>query len=103
MTTRYYFVDPAPVRSEFLRMEVELAHMLKRDIADCVLSEDAVRQYTIDLIRAQDVLAHNNPRLRRVEITFSPSPTRHMRGMPEFLVIGQYYCPLRPVRKIQLP
>ena len=101
MTTRYYFVDPAPVRSELLRMEVELAHTLKNDIADCVLSEDAVRQYVKDLMGAQDTIAHNNPRLRRVEITFNPSSTRHMQGMPDFLVIGQYHCPLRPVRKIQ--
>ena len=101
MTTRYYFVDPAPCRSELLRMEVELAHILKDDIADCVLSEDALRQYVEDLKGAQDTISRNNPRLRRVEISFKPSASRFMTGVADFIQIGQYHCPLRPVRKIQ--
>ena len=100
MTTQYYFVDPAPCRSELLRMEVELVHVLKDDIASCVLSEDAVRQYVEDLKVAQDSISRDNPRLRRVEISFKPRG-RAMEGYPEFIHIGQYGCALRPVRKIQ--
>ena len=100
MTTKYYFVDPAPCRSELLRMEVELVHVLKEDIASCVLSEDAINQYVEDLKAAQDTISRANPRLRRVEIYFKIR-NRFMDGWPEFITIGQYNCPLRPVRPIQ--
>lgn len=100
MTTRYYFVDPAPCRSELLRMEIELVHTLKDDIGGCVLSEDAVRQYVEDLKAAQDEISRANPRLRRVEISFSPVSSRFMDCYPDFITIGQYSCVLRPVRKI---
>lgn len=101
MTTLYYFVDPGPVRSELLRMEVELIHVLKNDIGGCVLSEDAVRQYVEDLKGAQDNISRANPRLRRVEISFKPDRSRFMDGYADFITIGQYGCVLRPVRKIQ--
>ena len=101
MTTRYYFVDPAPVRADMLRMEVELVHTLKTDIAGCVLSEEAVRQYVEDLKAVQDSISRANPRLRRVEITFKPDCFRFMDGYADFITIGQYGCALRPVRKIQ--
>ena len=99
--TRYYFVDPAPVRADMLRMEVELVHTLKNDIAGCVLSEEAVKAYVKDLNAAQDSISHSNPRLRRVEISFKPDHARFMDGHPVWLYIGQYACSLRPVRKIQ--
>ena len=101
MTTRYYFVDPAPCRADLLRMEVELVHTLKNDIAGCVLSEESVRQYVEDLKAVQDNISRDNPRLRRVEITFRPDRSRFMDGYPDFITIGQYGCALRPVRKIQ--
>lgn len=101
MTAKYYFVDPAPCRAELLRMEVELVHVLKDDIGSCVLSEAAVRQYVKDLNAAQDNISKANPRLRRVEIKFEPRGSRFMDGYPDFLTIGQYGCPLRPVRRIQ--
>ena len=101
MTTRYYFVDPAPCRADLLRMEVELVHTLKNDIAGCVLSEESVRQYVEDLKAVQDSISHANPRLRRVEITFRPDRSRFMDGYADFITIGQYGCALRPVRKIQ--
>lgn len=100
MTTQYFFVDPAPCRSELLAMEVKLAHILKNDIADCVLSEDAIKQYVEDLKASQDSISSDNPRLRRVEIEFKIRG-RFMDGYPEFIHIGQYACALRPVRKIQ--
>ena len=99
--TRYYFVDPAPVRADLLRMEVELVHTLKNDIAGCVLSEESVLQYVEDLKAVQDNISRDNPRLRRVEIYFDPKGTRFMDGYPDFITIGQYSCALRPVRKIQ--
>lgn len=101
MTTRYYFVDPAPVRSDLLRMEVELVHALKDDIGSCVLSEEAVHQYVEDLKAVQDNISRANPRLRRVEIFFKPDKFRYMDGYADFLTIGQYGCALRPVRRIQ--
>ena len=84
-----------------LRMEVELVHTLKNDIAGCVLSEEAVRQYVQDLKAVQDSISRDNPRLRRVEITFKPRPDRFMDSYADFITIGQYGCALRPVRKIQ--
>ena len=101
MTTRYYFVDPAPCRADMLRMEVELVHTLKNDIAGCVLSEESVRQYVEDLKAVQDNISRDNPRLRRVEITFKPRRERFIDGYPDFITIGQCSCVLRPVRKIQ--
>ena len=101
MTTRYYFIDPAPCRADMLRMEVELVHTLKNDIAGCVLSEDAVRQYVEDLKAVQDNISRANPRLRRVEISARLNPARFIDNCPCFLTIGQYGCTLRPVRKIQ--
>lgn len=101
MTTRYYFVDPAPCRADMLRMEVELVHTLKNDIAGCVLSEESVLQYVEDLKAVQDSISRDNPRLRRVEISARFNPARFIDNYPCFLTIGQYGCALRPVRKIQ--
>lgn len=101
MTSRYYFVDPSPVRSELLRMEVDLAHTLKDDIGECVLSEDAINQYVEDLKGTQDNFSSANPRLRRVEIKSDLTRSRHFPGCCDFIIIGNYHCPLRPVRKIQ--
>lgn len=101
MTTRYYFVDPAPCRADMLRMEVELVHTLKNDIAGCVLSEESVLQYVEDLKAVQDSISHANPRLRRVEISVRFDHSRFMDGYADFITIGQYGCALRPVRKIQ--
>ena len=101
MTSRYYFVDPSPVRSELLRMEVDLAHTLKDDIGECVLSEDAINQYVEDLKGTQDNFSSANPRLRRVEIKSDLTRSRRFPGCCDFIIIGNYHCPLRPVRKIQ--
>ena len=101
MTNRFYFVDPSTVRSELLRMEVDLAHTLKDDIGECVLSEDAINQYVEDLKGTQDNFSSANPRLRRVEIKSDLTRSRHFPGCCDFIIIGNYHCPLRPVRKIQ--
>lgn len=101
MTRRSFFVDPGPLRSNNLRMEVELAHILIGDIKHAVLNEDAVRQYVEDLKAAQDNISRENPKLRRVEI--STSIDRDMKYAPlgcSFITIGQYSCPLHEVTKI---
>jgi hypothetical protein len=101
MTNRFYFVDPSPVRSELLRMEVDLAHRLREDLSACVLSEDAIKDYVKDLNGVQDLFSRENPRLRRVEIKTDLTRSQHYPGCCDFIIIGNYYCPLRPVRKIQ--
>lgn len=98
---RNFFVDPGPARSVLLKMEHELVHKLKEDIADSVLNEDAVRQYVEDLKEAQDAISRDNPKLRRVEISTTLDDKHwHPEGTPHFITIGQYCCPLRPVNKI---
>ena len=101
MTTRYYFVDPAPCRSNLLQMEIRLVHILKEDIADCVLSEDAVQQYVKDLNAAQDNISRENPKLRRVEISTDLRRDYRYSSLCGWIIIGQYHCPLREVRRIQ--
>ena len=98
---RNFFVDPAPCRSNLLRMEIEVAHVLINDCKHAVLNEDAVRQYVEDLKAAQDSIARQNPKLRRVEI--SHDLNRRAGFGPEqihFITIGQYSCPLIEVTKI---
>ena len=97
---RNFFVDPAPCRSNLLQMEVRLAYILKDDIGDCVLNEDAVRDYVNDLQAAQDTISRENPKLRRVEISTDIDKRSHFSGQICFITIGQYNCPLREVHKI---
>ena len=102
MTRRSFFVDPAPLRSNLLRMEIEVAHVLIDDVKHAVLNEDAVRSYVEDLKAAQDTISRQNPKLRRVEI--SHNLDRHNHYGPDhihFITIGQYSCPLIEVTKIQ--
>ena len=101
MTRKSYFVDPAPLRSNLLRMEIELVHVLINDCKHAVLNEDAVRQYVEDLKAAQDNISRQNPKLRRVEISHDLDRYRGY-GMEytHFITIGQYCCPLIEVTKI---
>jgi len=100
MTRRSFFVDPSPTRSNLLQMELKLAYILKEDIGDCVLNEDAVKDYVNDLKAAQDSISRENPKLRRVEISTDIDKKRTY-GIPiYFISIGQYSCPLREIRKI---
>lgn len=101
MTRKSYFVDPAPLRSNLLRMEIEIAHVLINDIRHAVLNEDYLRDYVEQLKSAQDNIARNNPKLRRVEIHHDLD--RHGGYGIEymhFITIGQWNCPLREVTKI---
>lgn len=52
MTRRSFFVDPGPLRSNNLRMEVELAHILIGDIKHAVDTENAVLRNRLKDIKA---------------------------------------------------
>lgn len=97
---RNFFVDPAPCRSNLLQMEVRLAYILKDDIGDCVLNEDAVKQYVENLKAVQDTISRENPKLRRVEISTDIDSRSWYPGQVRFISVGQYNCPLREVHKI---
>ena len=98
-----FFVDPAPIRSDLLQMEIRLAHVLMDDIKHAVLNEDAVRQYVEDLKAAQDSISHEKPKLRRVEISTSLDDKRRgLYDLVQFITVGQYSCPLIPVTKIEV-
>ena len=98
---RNFFVEPAPVRSNLLQMELRLAYILKNDIEHAVLNEDAVRQYVEDLKAAQDSIVRENPKLRRVEISTDIDRDRHLISLTgcAFITIGQYSCPLLEITK----
>lgn len=101
MTRKSYFVDPAPLRSNLLRMEIEVAHVLIDDIKHAVLNEDYLRDYVEQLKTAQDSIARQNPKLRRVEIHHDLD--RRVGYGPDyihFITIGQWSCPLHEVTKI---
>lgn len=102
MARKSYFVDPGPLRSNNLKMEIELAHILIGDIKHAVLNEDAVKDYVEDLKAAQDSISRQNPKLRRVEI--KADLTRGAGypgiGLACFIIIGDYHCPLYEVTKI---
>jgi len=100
MTRRSFFVDPVPVRSNNLKMEIELARVLIGDIKHAVLNEDAVKQYVEDLKAAQDNISRQNPKLRRVEIRADLMRGAGLFGLPCFIEIGEYRCPLHEVTKI---
>lgn len=100
MTRRSFFVDPVPVRSNNLKMEIELARVLIGDIKHAVLNEDAVKQYVEDLKAAQDNISRQNPKLRRVEIRADLMRGAGFFGLPCFIEIGEYRCPLHEVTKI---
>ena len=97
-----FFVDPAPVRSNLLQMEIRLAHILVDDIKHAVLHEDAIRQYVEDLKAAQDSISRENPKLRRVEIKADLVRASGFYVYTCYLYIGQYCCPLIPVTKIEV-
>lgn len=101
MAQQFFFVDPCNAGSNALGMEVKLLHILREDISDCVLSEDAVNQYVRDLNAAQDAISHDNPRLRRVEIKADIDKARYLSQLTSFIRVGAIAVPLRPVRKIQ--
>ena len=100
-----FFVDPAPLRSDLLQMEVRLAHVLIDDIKHAVLHEDAIRQYVEDLKAAQDSISSERPKLRRVEISHDLDNKGwgwHSDGQARYIRVGQYCCPLIPVTKIEV-
>lgn len=92
-----FFLEKQPRRSSYLQMENRLINILYDVAADCVVSEEAVRNLVALLKEKQDDISRQEPRLRRVEIS---ADLLSRYGMIRFINIGQVSIPLKPVRSI---
>lgn len=92
-----FFLEKQPRRSCYLQMENRLISILYDEAADCVVSEEAVRNLVAMLKDKQDEISRQEPRLRRVEIR---AELNNRFGLTRFIVIGQASIPLKPVRTI---
>lgn len=95
-----YYVDHGVARSSNLQMELRLLRITQDQIADCVITDNALDEFVRELKEKQVQISQAEPRLRRVEISVDRLGGRSSFARCGWLRIGSVSIVLHPVRSI---